>query len=67
MSDKKQLKQNRQQVQERLVVWVVLAVCLQVLAMILGWHFLLYVAWLAVAYCLVLIILWCYLTYCLWR
>lgn len=55
------LQTQKENVQQRLVVWVVLTICLQILALIIPWPFLKYVAWLAAAYCIWLIILWCYL------
>lgn len=51
---------QRERVRTRLVVWVVLTICFQILTTFHVLAFLEYVVWLATAYCGILIILWCY-------
>lgn len=53
--------------QTRLVVWIVLPICFQMITALTGWPFVKVVVWLAAAYCILLIILWCYLEFCLLR
>ena len=58
--EKEEISRYQRMIQRRIVVWVVLTIVLQVITVLLNWHFLQYVVWLATAYCVVLIILWCY-------
>lgn len=60
---KKEAQRWQQRVQQRLVIWIVLTVCFQILTIILKWRFLEYVAWLAAIYCLILMLLWLYFTW----
>jgi hypothetical protein len=57
---KVELIRHRDRVRTHLVVWIVLVICLRILASFHLLVFLMNVVWLAVAYCALLIILWCY-------
>ncbi|WP_301876603.1 hypothetical protein, partial [Limosilactobacillus oris] len=59
--DKEKIYQQQQRVQHRLVAWIVLTICFQIITALTGWLLVKAIAWLATAYCVLLIILWCYL------
>lgn len=61
---KEEVLKTRQNVQRRLVVWIVLTICFQIINVITDWDIVQIIAWFAAAYCVVLIILFCYLE---WR
>lgn len=64
---KKEIIKNRQIVQQRLVVWIVLTICFQIINILTSWFIIQLIAWLAVGYCVILVILYCYLEWQLLR
>ncbi len=62
--EKNEIIKSRLIIQRRLVAWIVLTICFQIIAAITSWLIVQIIAWLAAGYCVILIILYCYLE---WR
>lgn len=54
MMSKQQLQQQKKQLQIRLVVWIVMTISFYIMQIMISWAILMYVAWMASLYCLIL-------------